>query len=307
MMVEAASCSGVPGNHDWYDGLDGFGRMFRRRAGRGARPSRRAMSPKLLRTTPQLGAGAGPWRRHRQAGGAGARGLHPGPERELLRAAARAAPGSPGCRSPAHDHGLAPEANCSVSTTAPDRTRPRSLLLPDPVYHFGDPSRTGTQMVESLRLDLGGPGDVRSDRRHPPLRTPRTGQAAAGDRGRWRRLPAPGPDRRWRAATFRRRGPASRSAGACCGASPGSWPGAVRASCRTSRCAIIFAPRASCSAGGFAVPTGLVVSASVNLGCCSSAASVRLHRRRCAGKRVPAARRGGRHSLHPGGRRSPTG
>src|SRR5262249_50633926 len=22
---------GIPGNHDWYDGLDGFGRMFRRR------------------------------------------------------------------------------------------------------------------------------------------------------------------------------------------------------------------------------------------------------------------------------------
>src|SRR5262245_37645882 len=26
---------GIPGNHDWYDGLDGFGRMFRRRALRG--------------------------------------------------------------------------------------------------------------------------------------------------------------------------------------------------------------------------------------------------------------------------------
>jgi hypothetical protein len=27
-------------------------------------------------------------------------------------------------------------------------------VLPDPVYHFGDPSKTGTQMVESLHLDL---------------------------------------------------------------------------------------------------------------------------------------------------------
>src|SRR5262249_61342844 len=27
-------------------------------------------------------------------------------------------------------------------------------VLPDPVYHFGDPSRTGTQMVESVHLDL---------------------------------------------------------------------------------------------------------------------------------------------------------
>src|SRR3954466_11316032 len=30
---------GIPGNHDWYDGLDGFGRMFRRRPGREAEPT----------------------------------------------------------------------------------------------------------------------------------------------------------------------------------------------------------------------------------------------------------------------------
>src|SRR5262249_19069529 len=29
-------------------------------------------------------------------------------------------------------------------------------VLPDPVYHFGDPRRPGTQMVESLHLDLAG-------------------------------------------------------------------------------------------------------------------------------------------------------
>jgi hypothetical protein len=31
---------GIPGNHDWYDGLDGFGRMFRRRRGSVDRASR---------------------------------------------------------------------------------------------------------------------------------------------------------------------------------------------------------------------------------------------------------------------------
>ena len=43
------------------------------------------------------------------------------------------------------------------------------VVLPDPVYPFGDPSRTGTRMVESLRLDLAGRADLRADRGHSPL------------------------------------------------------------------------------------------------------------------------------------------
>jgi hypothetical protein len=40
---------GVPGNHDWYDGLDGFCRMFRRRPHSvAARPSVVSISPKML-------------------------------------------------------------------------------------------------------------------------------------------------------------------------------------------------------------------------------------------------------------------
>ncbi|HXK18202.1 MAG TPA: hypothetical protein VNG33_10395, partial [Polyangiaceae bacterium] len=41
---------GIPGNHDWYDGLDGFGRMFRRRSGdeAEARPSTIGVSRPML-------------------------------------------------------------------------------------------------------------------------------------------------------------------------------------------------------------------------------------------------------------------
>src|SRR5262249_51370516 len=40
---------GVPGNHDWYDGLDGFARMFRRRVpGTEAKPSVAQMSTEMI-------------------------------------------------------------------------------------------------------------------------------------------------------------------------------------------------------------------------------------------------------------------
>jgi hypothetical protein len=41
---------GIPGNHDWYDGLDGFGRMFRRRFDdeEDPRPSMLGMSKPML-------------------------------------------------------------------------------------------------------------------------------------------------------------------------------------------------------------------------------------------------------------------
>jgi hypothetical protein len=38
---------GVPGNHDWYDGLDGFGRLFRRRVDEPFRADDRDHTPKL--------------------------------------------------------------------------------------------------------------------------------------------------------------------------------------------------------------------------------------------------------------------
>src|SRR5262249_12353610 len=40
---------GIPGNHDWYAGLDGFGRMFRRRRGAVDRASRLPKTDKIDR------------------------------------------------------------------------------------------------------------------------------------------------------------------------------------------------------------------------------------------------------------------
>jgi hypothetical protein len=56
---------GIPGNHDWYDGLDGFGRLFRRRP-RSSDKARESLRP---------GDGGRPSRRLRKVGLV-ARGLH---------------------------------------------------------------------------------------------------------------------------------------------------------------------------------------------------------------------------------------
>ena len=53
---------GIPGNHDWYDGLDGFGRLFRRRAGGidgvdEARPPESAPAPRRPRNVGLLARG----------------------------------------------------------------------------------------------------------------------------------------------------------------------------------------------------------------------------------------------------------
>jgi hypothetical protein len=70
---------GIPGNHDWYDGLDGFGRLFRRRVIPGEEPGGR---------TDPAPAPAGPV--EQRAGGALQRGLHVDEVRESLRLAKEA-------------------------------------------------------------------------------------------------------------------------------------------------------------------------------------------------------------------------
>jgi hypothetical protein len=145
---------GVAGNHDWYDGLDGFGRMFRRRApGASTRPAVAPVSRKMGEYHAQ-------WAREFVRGGRVEK-----PEALVLsgyttvqNASYFALPLAPNLELLAVDRQL---------TTTDSRqneflghyyhARPDSAtlaVLPDPVYHFGDPSRTGTQMVESLNLDL---------------------------------------------------------------------------------------------------------------------------------------------------------
>jgi hypothetical protein len=143
---------GVPGNHDWYDGLDGFRRMFRRREVN-VRPTTVALSPSMLQHHAE-------W----------ARAFVRGDQVEKVEALALAG------YTPVQDatyfalplaRGLELLAADRQLTRIDHRQRrflgqrhdARSnaatlLVLPDPVYPFGDPSKTGTQMIEDLQLDL---------------------------------------------------------------------------------------------------------------------------------------------------------
>src|SRR5262245_43264585 len=145
---------GVPGNHDWYDGLDGFCRMFRRGAPGATQGSRlRRISRKVLDYHAE-------WARKFVRGG-----IVEKPKALVLsgytpvqNASYFALPLAPALDMLAVDR--------QITTTDPRQSEflgnyyqahPDSAtlaVLPDPVYHFGDPSRTGTEMVESLHLDL---------------------------------------------------------------------------------------------------------------------------------------------------------
>jgi hypothetical protein len=145
---------GIPGNHDWYDGLDGFQRMFRlRQTDDEARPSVVGISQAMLQHYAE-------WARQFVRGGKIEK------PRSLVLA------------------GYTPVQNASYFALAiadtfhlyavdrqlrtPDSRQRNFLrdvydahadeaawvLLPDPIYRFGDPSKTGTQMVEALGLDL---------------------------------------------------------------------------------------------------------------------------------------------------------
>jgi hypothetical protein len=144
---------GIPGNHDWYDGLDGFARMFRRRP-----PGVEPQAP-VVRVSPPMLLQYAAWAREFLRGG-----VVDKPEGLALS-------GYTPVQSASHfAFQLAPR----IDVVAVDRQltvidpRQRKFLaaahglpgdsatlvvMPDPVHLFGDPSRTGTEMVELLRLD----------------------------------------------------------------------------------------------------------------------------------------------------------
>jgi hypothetical protein len=147
---------GVPGNHDWYDGLDGFGRMFRRSApGVVARPHAWSLSPGMIEHYAE-------WAREffREGTVEKPAALVLSGYTAVQNASYFALPLAPAIKLLAVDRQLTTtdsrqaeflggyyQAHSDSATVA---------VLPDPVYHFGDPSRTGTQMIESLQLDLVG-------------------------------------------------------------------------------------------------------------------------------------------------------
>jgi len=149
---------GIPGNHDWYDGLDGFGRLFRRHVDFG--PDGAAIP--TLHGSPRrtmLGHYA-EWAREFVRGGQVEK------PRTLALAGYTAAQGAsyfvlpvaPGLTMLAVDRQLkvidvrqreffANYLDRNVGTTP-------LVVLPDPVLAFGRPSPTGTESIRALRLTL---------------------------------------------------------------------------------------------------------------------------------------------------------
>jgi hypothetical protein len=146
---------GIPGNHDWYDGLDGFARMFRRRVAEDQEPR-----PSVIGISRRMLEHYAEWARELVRGGKVDKpdalvlsgyvpvqnasyfvlpltsGIHLfGVDRQLKDIDARQ------CRYHLDWKLRHPHASPWV-------------LLPDPLYQFGVPSRTGTAMVEALGLDF---------------------------------------------------------------------------------------------------------------------------------------------------------
>jgi hypothetical protein len=144
----------IPGNHDWYDGLDGFQRMFRFRSNDDeVRPSVVGISQAMLEHYAE-------WTREFLRGGKVEKpkalalsGYTPVQNASFFALAV----------TPAfHLYGVDRQL-----TTPDSRQRqflgdfyrehpgaPAWVLLPDPIYRFGNPSKTGTATVEAFQLDF---------------------------------------------------------------------------------------------------------------------------------------------------------
>lgn len=147
---------GIPGNHDWYDGLDGFARMFRRYADDEegvARPSVTGISQRMIERYAE-------WARQFVRGGKiekpkalALRGYQP-----VQSASYFALPLTPRLHLFAVDRQLRSLDNRQCHYFDSWRRRhPEAtpwVMLPDPLFAFGQPSSTGTAMIEALGLDL---------------------------------------------------------------------------------------------------------------------------------------------------------
>lgn len=145
---------GIPGNHDWYDGLDGFGRMFRRRAPGGDGP------PEIPSLSPTMVHQYAEWARRFLRGEAiekpAALELHGYvPVQDASYFALRLAPR---VDLLAADRQLTTVERRQQRFLAGEYRSRRDtatlLLLPDPVFLFGEPSKTGTEVLERLGLDF---------------------------------------------------------------------------------------------------------------------------------------------------------
>jgi hypothetical protein len=143
---------GIPGNHDWYDGSDGFARMFRRREHATAPPA-----PLVGESSSHLKYSA-EWVREFARGGTIDKpdalvlaGYTPvqSASHFVLRLASR-------IDLLAVDRQLTvidPRQRAFVDAARGSAGSAALVVIPDPVHLFGEPSKTGTKMIETLRLD----------------------------------------------------------------------------------------------------------------------------------------------------------
>jgi hypothetical protein len=145
---------GVPGNHDWYDGLDGFVRMFRRGV------PENGMRPRVSQTSSMMIEHHLDWARQFVRGGKieKPKALVLSGYTPVQNASYFALPLAPNIELLAVDRQLTTTDSRQTEflrdyyEARPDAAT--FAVLPDPVYAFGDASKTGTQMVESLHLDF---------------------------------------------------------------------------------------------------------------------------------------------------------
>jgi hypothetical protein len=146
---------GIPGNHDWYDGLDGFGRMFRRRFEdeEDPRPSMLGMSKPMLEYYAE-------WAREFVLGGKveKPKALVLSGYAPVQNASYFLLPLSPTIHLYGVDRQLKRIDSRQKHFFAEwSREHPEGcpwVLLPDPLFRFGGPSRTGTDMIQTLGFDF---------------------------------------------------------------------------------------------------------------------------------------------------------
>jgi hypothetical protein len=147
---------GIPGNHDWYDGLDGFARMFRRYQD----DEENMMRPSVVGISQRMIERYAEWAREFVRGGKIEK-----PKALALRgytavqgASYFALPFSEKLHLFAVDRQLRTLDDRQVRFFETWRAQHPDItpwvMLPDPLFAFGRPSRTGIEMIEALGLDL---------------------------------------------------------------------------------------------------------------------------------------------------------
>jgi hypothetical protein len=147
---------GIPGNHDWYDGLDGFARMFRRRPGVGE------LHGPVVGVSRLVAGNVAAWAREFVRGGTVEKPrdlILEGytPVQSASHFALRLAPGIDLLAVDRQLTVLDPRQQAFLGKHY--RAHPEAatmLVMPDPVFAFGVPAKPGVQVIEKLNLDLEG-------------------------------------------------------------------------------------------------------------------------------------------------------